>query len=108
MVKKYKRRDLENLLKRKFFYAPSFEIYEGCSGFYDYGPLGAQLKQNVENLWRTHFILEEDMLEVGCSSMVLDKVLQTSGHVDKFADFMVKDVKTGTPRRADKLIEEAL
>jgi glycyl-tRNA synthetase len=46
------------------------------------------------------------MLEVGCSNIVLDEVLKTSGHVDKFADFMVKDSKTGTPRRADKLIED--
>jgi len=94
------------LLKRKFFYVPSFEIYGGVSGLYDYGPLGCALKSNVEQLWRQHFVLEEDMLEVGCSSMTLSDVLQTSGHVDKFADFMVKDVKTGTCRRADKLIEE--
>lgn len=57
-------------------------------------------------MWRNHFVLEEDMLEVGCSSMTLADVLQTSGHVDKFADFMVKDVKTGCCRRADKIIEE--
>jgi glycyl-tRNA synthetase len=76
------------------------------SGFYDYGPLGCALKQNVETLWRNHFVLEEDMLEVSCSNITLDEVLKTSGHVEKFADFMVKDTKSGTPRRADKLIEE--
>lgn len=106
MKKKYKRAECEDLLKRKFFIVPSFEIYGGVSGFYDFGPLGSALKQNIETLWRNHFVLEEDMLEVTCSNLILSDVLQTSGHVDKFADFMVKDVKTGCCRRADKLIDE--
>lgn len=106
LVKKYKRREVEDLLKRKFFYVPSFEIYGGSSGFYDFGPLGCAVKNNLEALWRSHFVLEEDMLEVGCTNLMISDVLKTSGHVDKFEDLMVKDVKTGTPRRADKVIEE--
>ena len=93
-------------MKRKFFTTPSFEIYGGVAGFFDYGPLGCQVKNNIEQLWRQHFVLEEDMLEVGCTSLMLGEVLKTSGHVDKFEDLMVKDMKTGTPRRADKLIQE--
>jgi len=73
---------------------------------YDYGPLGSAIKTNVENLWRQHFILEDDMLELSCTNMVLSDVLKTSGHVDKFADFMVKDLKVGNCHRADKLIDE--
>ena len=46
------------------------------------------------------------MLEVGTTNLTLWNVLKTSGHVDKFEDLMVKDTKTGTPRRADKLIQE--
>jgi glycyl-tRNA synthetase len=65
-------------LKQKFFYTPSFEIYGGVSGLYDYGPLGSQLKSNVEAIWRQHFVLEEDMLEVTCSNLTLDQVLETS------------------------------
>ena len=106
MAQKYKREEVENLLKRKFFTAPSFEIYGGVSGFYDYGPLGCAVKNNIEQIWRNHFVLEEDMLEVGCTNLTLSTVLKTSGHVDKFEDLMVKDTKTGTPRRADKLIQE--
>ena len=41
LTKKYKRKECENLLKQKFFYVPSFEIYGGVSGLYDYGPLGS-------------------------------------------------------------------
>ena len=48
------------------------------------------------------------MLEVGCTCLMVSDVLKTSGHVDKFEDLMVKDLKTGTPRRADKLIQEFL
>lgn len=65
----------EDLLKRKFFFTPAFEIYGRCAGFYDYGPLGSSLKANVEALWRSHFILEEDMLELNCTCMTIDKVL---------------------------------
>ena len=72
LTKKYKRKECENLLRQKFFYVPSFEIYGGVSGLYDYGPLGSQLKSNVEALWRQHFVLEEDMLEVTCSNLTLD------------------------------------
>jgi len=98
----------EDLLKRKFFYTQSFEIYGGVSGFYDFGPLGSAFKANLETLWRKHFILEEDMLELTCTCMTLSDVLKTSGHVDKFEDFMVKDKKNGECHRADKLITEAI
>ena len=46
------------------------------------------------------------MLEMTCTNMTYGKVLKTSGHVDKFADFMVKDVKNGNCHRADKLIDD--
>ncbi len=101
---KYKRREVEDLLKRKFFVVPAFEIYGGVAGFFDFGPLGSALKQNVESLWRNHFVLEEDMLEVTTTNITVEDVFKASGHVEKFADFMVKDVKTGQGRRADKLI----
>ena len=93
-------------MKRQFFFAPAFEIYGGVSGLYDYGPLGSALKNNVESLWRNHFILEDDMLELSCTNMTLGEVLKTSGHVDKFTDSMVKDKKNGNCHRADKLIHD--
>ena len=108
MVKKYNRKECEDLLKRKFFYTQAFEIYGGVAGMFDFGPLGSALKGNIETLWRNHFILEEDMLELTCTCMTLSDVLKTSGHVEQFADFMVKDVKAGNCHRADKLIDEAI
>lgn len=103
---KYKRKECDDLLKRKFFYTPSFDIYGGVSGLYDFGPLGTALKTNVEKVWRDFFVLEDDMLEINCSNIVPHEVLKTSGHVDKFSDNMVKDLKNGSVFRADKLIEE--
>lgn len=105
---KYKRKEVDDLLRRKFFVVPSFEIYGGVAGFFDFGPLGSALKQNVEDHWRTHFVLEEDMLEVTTTNLIVHDVLKTSGHVDKFSDYMVKDLKTNQPRRADKLIQESI
>ncbi|CAI2360982.1 unnamed protein product [Moneuplotes crassus] len=103
---KYNRREVEDLLKRKFFLAQSFEIYGGVAGLYDFGPLGAGLKNEVEQMWRRHFVLEEDMLEVSCSTLTPEEVLRTSGHVEKFEDFMVKDVVSGQCYRADKILED--
>ena len=76
------------------------------AGLFDYGPLGSSVKTNVEHLWRQHFILEDDMLELSCTNLILSDVLETSGHVEKFADFMVKDLKVGNCHRADKMIDE--
>ena len=103
---KYDRAGLENVMKRRFFTAPAFEIYNGIAGLYDYGPTGCALKNNIENYWREHFILEESLLEISATCLTPEVVLKTSGHVDKFTDYAVKDVKTGQAFRCDKLIQE--
>ena len=54
-----------NVLQRKSFFFPSFEIYGCVAGFYDYGPNGCKVKQNITQFWRQHFVLHENMLEVG-------------------------------------------
>src|SRR5271170_7959682 len=102
------RATLDSLLRRRLFYTPSFEIYGGERGLYDYGPPGCALQANVVDLWRKHFVLEEDMLEVDCTMLTPEAVLKTSGHVDKFADWMCKDPKSGEIFRADHLIEQVL
>lgn len=104
----FNRDTLDQILKRRFFFAPAFEIYGGVSGLYDYGPPGCAFQANVIDTWRKHFILEEDMLEVDCTMLTPHEVLKTSGHVDKFADWMCKDLKTGEIFRADHLVEEVL
>lgn len=99
---------LEPVLRRRMFYTPSFEIYGGERGLYDYGPPGCALQANVVDMWRKHFVLEEDMLEVDCTMLTPEAILKTSGHVDKFADWMCKDPKSGEIFRADHLVEQVL
>ncbi|OXB72659.1 UNVERIFIED_CONTAM: hypothetical protein H355_007674 [Colinus virginianus] len=99
---------MEDTLKRRFFYDQAFSIYGGVSGLYDFGPVGCALKNNIIQAWRQHFIQEEQILEIDCTMLTPEPVLKTSGHVDKFADFMVKDVKNGECFRADHLLKAHL
>lgn len=100
------RQSVVNTLERRLFYIPSFKIYRGVAGLYDYGPPGCAVKSNVLSFWRQHFVLEENMLEVDCPCVTPEVVLKASGHVDKFTDLMVKDEKTGTCYRADHLLKD--
>lgn len=104
----FERPALESMLARRFFYTPAFEIYGGVAGLYDFGPSGSALQANILNEWRKHYIIEEDMLELDTTIMTLSDVLKTSGHVDKFADWMVKDTKTGEIFRADHIVEAVI
>ncbi|XP_068438234.1 glycine--tRNA ligase-like [Clinocottus analis] len=102
------RSKMEDTLKRRFFYDQAFAIYGGVSGLYDFGPVGCALKNNILQAWRHHFIQEEQILEIDCTMLTPEPVLKTSGHVDKFADYMVKDVKNGECFRADHLLKAHL
>lgn len=95
-------------MTKRFFYTQAFEIYGGVAGLYDYGPSGASLQVNIISHWRNHFVIEEDMLELDTTIMTLSDVLKTSGHVDKFSDYMVKDLKSGDIYRADHMVENVL
>eukprot|EP00826_Nyctotherus_ovalis_P004168 TRINITY_DN10872_c0_g1_i1.p1 TRINITY_DN10872_c0_g1~~TRINITY_DN10872_c0_g1_i1.p1 ORF type:complete len:610 (-),score=162.44 TRINITY_DN10872_c0_g1_i1:146-1975(-) len=93
-------------MKRRYIVSPSFQLYGGSGGLYDYGPVGCALKANVQNLWRNHFVIEEEMMEYSGTCLTPETVLKMSGHVDKFVDLMVKDTKLGTCYRADKYLRE--
>lgn len=100
------RQTVVNTLERRLFYIPSFKIYGGVAGLYNYGPPGCAVKANVLAFWRKHFVMEENMLEVDGPCVTPEIVLQASGHVDKFTDLMVKDEKTGMCYRADHLLKD--
>merc|ERR1719362_571799 len=104
----FDRAKMEDLLKRRFFYDQSFAIYGGVTGQYDFGPMGCAMKSNLINAWRSFFILEEQMLEVDCTMLTPETVLEASGHVDRFADLMVKDMKNGECFRLDHFIKSHL
>ena len=102
------RKAFDELILRKMYVIPSFEIHNGPAGLFDYGPPACALKANILALWRQHFVLEENMLEMECTNLTPSSVLETSGHVERFTDFMVRDVVTGECFRADKLLEETI
>lgn len=102
------RKAFDELLLRKMYVVPSFEIHQGPAGFMDYGPPACALKANILNLWRQHFVVEDQMLEMECTNLTPSNVLEASGHVERFTDFMVRDEKTGESFRADKLLEDAI
>ncbi|CAI5735189.1 unnamed protein product [Hyaloperonospora brassicae] len=97
---------LDDVLLRKMFIVPSFEIYGGVGGFYDFGPPACALKSNLLQFWRRHFVFADKLLEVECTNLMPEVVLKTSGHVDRFTDLMVKCTKSGECYRADKLLED--
>lgn len=107
-MKKFDQQQIDQVLKKRFFIAQSAHIYGGVSGLYDLGPPGLSIKTNILTLWRRHFVLEEDMLEIETTTMLPYDVLKASGHVDKFCDILVFDEVTGDCFRADHLVSDAL
>jgi glycyl-tRNA synthetase len=79
------------LCKRRGFVFPSAEIYGGFANTYDYGPLGALLKNNVRDAWiRAHVQQRDDVELIDAALITSPKVWKASGHVDKFADLLVQ------------------
>lgn len=105
---KYER--IVDLAKRRGFFWPSYEIYGGVAGFYDLGPLGTMLKNNIVNLWRKYFVLKhQDMVvEIETPIIAPEVVLRASGHLEHFTDPIVECLRCGRKYRADHLIEEQL
>ncbi len=91
---------------RRGFVWPSFEIYGGAKGFYDYGPMGALLKRNIEELVRKQYVIEDGCFEVSCPTVTPEDPWVASGHVKSFSDLLVECTKCGEPYRADHLVEE--
>jgi glycyl-tRNA synthetase len=98
---------LASLCKRRGFIFQSSEIYGGLNGFWDYGPLGCELKRNVREAWWRDMVLNrEDVVGLDCSIIMHPRVWEASGHLSGFADPMV-DCRACRKRfRADQLCEE--
>jgi glycyl-tRNA synthetase len=78
-----------SLCKRRGFVFQSSEIYGGLNGFWDYGPLGAELKRNVKDLWwRSMTRMRDDVVGLEATIIMHPKIWQASGHVDTFSDPM--------------------
>jgi glycyl-tRNA synthetase len=93
-----------SLCKRRGFVFQSSEIYGGLNGFWDYGPMGVELKRNLKDYWWRRMVHErEDMVGMDGSIIMNRAVWRASGHEETFSDPMV-DCKTCKSRhRADQL-----
>src|SRR6186713_2893254 len=86
------------LAKRRGFIFPSSEIYGGINGFFDYGPLGAELKKNIRDCWWNDMVRRrEDVVGIETSIIMHPKVWEASGHVAGFTDPLV-DCKVSKQR----------
>jgi glycyl-tRNA synthetase len=100
---------LVSLCKRRGFIFPSSDIYGGLNGFFDYGPLGVEMKNNIKAAWWRDFVQRRDDM-VGLDSSIIHHptVWKASGHVDNFTDPLV-DCKVSKQRyRADQLFFAAV
>jgi glycyl-tRNA synthetase len=95
--------ELLSLCKRRGFLWPAYDIYGGIGGLYDYGPLGAALKLNIENYWRKLYVQGEGFQEIQCPIVAPEPVFKASGHVDAFSDMYVECTTCGETYRADHL-----
>ncbi len=95
------------LCKGRGFVYPGSEIYGGLANTWDYGPLGAVLKDNIKNAWKKKFI-QESKYNVGLDSAILmnPQTWVASGHVGGFSDPLMDCKDCKTRHRADKLIED--
>jgi len=93
-----------SLCKRRGFIFQSSEIYGGLNGFWDYGPLGAELKRNVKDLWwRSMTQQRDDVVGLDATIIMHPAIWKASGHVDTFSDPMVDCKVCGKRFRADQV-----
>ena len=106
---------LVSLCKRRGFLFQSSEIYGGLNGFWDYGPLGVELKRNIKEAWWRDMVTGHDdlaappgaprryeMVGLDCTIIMHPQVWKCSGHYDLFHDFMVdcREIEEALPLRS--------
>jgi glycyl-tRNA synthetase len=93
-----------SLCKRRGLIFQSSEIYGGLNGFWDYGPLGAELKRNIKECWwRSMTQLRDDVVGLDASIIMHPKIWEASGHTSTFSDLMVDCLLTKKRFRADQV-----
>lgn len=94
------------LCKNRGFIFAGSDIYGGLANTWDYGPLGARMKNNVKDTWRKRFIQERrNSYEVDADILMHPKVWEASGHIASFSDPLLDCKECKMRHRADTLIE---
>lgn len=93
-----------SLCKRRGFIFQSSEIYGGINGFWDYGPMGADLKRNIKEFWwLTMTRFRDDVVGLEATIIMAPEIWRASGHVATFADMMRECPLTRKRVRADQV-----
>jgi glycyl-tRNA synthetase len=91
------------------FIYPSSEVYDGLNGVYDYGPMGAELKNNIKEYWWKAMVqMHENITGIDSAIFMHPLIWKASGHVDAFNDPMVDNKDSKKRFRADVLIENEI
>ena len=97
---------LSGMLKRRGIILPAFEIHGGSKGLYDFGPVGGRIRNRVNQNWIDHWTSLGNITEISCPTVTPYQVLEASGHVGEFSDFMTDCNTCGEASRADTLLED--
>jgi glycyl-tRNA synthetase len=99
--------EVARLAQQKGFFFKSADSYPNSpAGFWDYGPLGVSMRNNLVGLWRRMIVKRDGMLEIDGSQILPRAVFEASGHLSSFTDPFVRCSKCGSVFRPDKLVEE--
>ncbi len=91
------------------FVFQSSEIYDGLSAVYDYGQLGAELKNNIKTYWWKAMVqMNENIVGIDSAIFMHPKIWKASGHVDGFNDPMIDNKDSKKRYRADQLLEDKI
>ena len=94
-----------SLCKRRGFIFPSSEIYGGVEALFDYGPLGALLKENIKGQWLKFFVYQkENAVLIDGTVLMHPKVWEASGHLKHFSDPLIECKKCHSRYRADYIM----
>ena len=89
------------------FIFQSSEVYDGLAAVYDYGPYGAELKNNIKQYWWTSMVqMHENIVGIDAAIFMHPKTWKASGHIDAFNDPMIDNKDSKKRYRADQLVEE--
>lgn len=101
--------EIATFCKRKGFVFPSSEIYNGFAGFWDFGPLGVELFNNIKQSFWKFFVHSRDNI-VGIEASIIShpRTWKASGHIENFGDMIITCSKCKNKLRADHFIKEKL
>ncbi|RXG56446.1 Glycine--tRNA ligase [Armadillidium vulgare] len=83
--------NMNDLIKRRFYFDSAFRVYGGVSGQYDYGPTGSAIMDNILSEWKKHFVVRNGLMMMNGAIITPEAVFKSSGHLDRFTDYVAKD-----------------